>query len=284
MEYNGKKITFVEEDNEKAIFKYGSKLVEVAKTGKFEKDETRWVEFNGVIYNDVEVEISDGEAIVVGYNSAETTESGIELPQHANDKIRFKFPTLNEILTDEEKFAAAMWYSEEIREDFDEYLKLNKNKIDLKFFFEGFFFSDEFLRTIVNHEEEVEITDIEDNLKRYNEAYKVIAKCANDAIPQMKEILRRYNGAVDVGQIALEMGVESINVNYDGGNHPEYASNVFSEVERVYIVDDRLLVETEDTHIEACDLSAIETLNLLEWLYDNHKNGIIANYYNSDID
>lgn len=284
MEYNGKKITFVEEDNEKAIFKYGRKLVEVAKTGKFEKDEARWVEFNGVIYNDVEVEISDGEAIVVGYSSAETTEGGVELPKHANDKIRFKFPTLHEILTDEEKFEAAMWYSEEVGEDFDKYLRLNKNKIDLKFFFEGFFFGGEYLRTIVNHEEEVEITEIEDNLKRYNEAYKVIAKCANDAIPQMKEILRRYNGAVDVGQIALEMGVESINVNYDGGNHPEYDSNVFSEVERVYIVDDRLLVETEDTYIEACDLSAIETLNLLEWLYDNHKNGIIANYYNSDMD
>lgn len=288
MEYNEKKITFIEEDNEKAIFKYGRKLVEVAKTGKFEKNETRWFEYNGIIYNDIEVEISDGEAIVVGCHSAESVDGMVDLPQHINDKFCFKFPKLKEILTDEEKFASAMWYSEEIGEDFDEYLKLNKNKIDVKFFFEGFFFGDEYLRTIADNEEEAEeeteINKIEDNLKRYDEAYKLIAKCAENAIPQIKEIVNHYSGSVEVCEIAMEMGVESISVNYDGGNHPEYGSNVFSEVERVYVREDRLFVETEDADIEASDLSATEIMTILEWLYNYHTDGTIEKYINGNFE
>lgn len=40
---------------------------------------------------------------------------------------------------------------------------------------------------------------------------------------------------------------EYISVSYDGGNHPEYASNVFSVVNRVYLESESIMLDTEDS-------------------------------------
>lgn len=120
---------------------------------------------------------------------------------------------------------------------------------------------------------------IEKNIKEYEEACDTISTCAMAAVKQVKDIVGFYNNSVEVSLIAMEMGVENISVAYDGGNHPEYASNVFSEVERVYVREDRLFVETEDADIEFSDLSSMEAMAILQWLYEYHKDGTIKKYY-----
>lgn len=57
-------------------------------------------------------------------------------------------------------------------------------------------------------------------------------------------------------------------VVYDGGNHPEYASNAFSDVICVYIKDDKVYLETEDTdEYSIVNLSASELYEVAYSLY-----------------
>ena len=121
---------------------------------------------------------------------------------------------------------------------------------------------------------------IEKNIKEYEAACNVLTACANNAIKQIKDIVKTYKNSIDVSKISSDMGLSGVCLIYDGGNHPEYASNVFSEVERVYVREDRLFVETEDEDCEASDLPAMELMEILGWIYDNHKNGVIKEYYN----
>lgn len=48
-------------------------------------------------------------------------------------------------------------------------------------------------------------------------------------------------------------------VTYDGGNHPEYASNAFSTVKGVFMKDGRIYLSTED-----CDEYPIDRIETLE--------------------
>ena len=62
---------------------------------------------------------------------------------------------------------------------------------------------------------------------------------------------------------------ESDSVVYDGGRHPEYASNAFSNVERLHLMGDTLFVETEDADIEEKYLSTDELWNISLTVRDN---------------
>lgn len=68
---------------------------------------------------------------------------------------------------------------------------------------------------------------------------------------------------------SIEMSPDCpISVEYDGGNHPEYASNCYSDVNSVFKKDGKIFLDTEDcdeyplencSAIEMCDVaSAIE--------------------------
>ena len=75
----------------------------------------------------------------------------------------------------------------------------------------------------------------------------------------MQQILK------DIEEIVLdnENLPEYISVSYDGGNHPEYNSNVFSSVERVYLDSDGgVLLDTEDA--SKYSISNITTEELYE--------------------
>ena len=54
---------------------------------------------------------------------------------------------------------------------------------------------------------------------------------------------------------------EYVSVCYDGGRHPEYASNVFSSVEGVFIEDDKIYLNIEDD-----DKYPIDNVNTTELL------------------
>lgn len=51
-------------------------------------------------------------------------------------------------------------------------------------------------------------------------------------------------------------------VTYDGGNHPEYAANPYSNVERVYLNNDNIYLDTED-----CSGYALENICAEEMMH-----------------
>ena len=67
----------------------------------------------------------------------------------------------------------------------------------------------------------------------------------------IKKVLEENGGSID-----LDNDDDCISVSYDGGNHPEYASNCFSMVYDVYLEDGDIYLNTED-----CDKYPIENLN-----------------------
>ena len=60
---------------------------------------------------------------------------------------------------------------------------------------------------------------------------------------------------------------ESVTVVYDGGSHPE-ASNAFSQVSRVYMRNNDIYVETEDSDIKESDLSTEELYDIVATIHD----------------
>lgn len=61
----------------------------------------------------------------------------------------------------------------------------------------------------------------------------------------------------------------SITVVYDGGNHPEYASNAFSTVESILIKDNNIYVDTEDSRISVDVLSTEELFDICSYINEN---------------
>lgn len=63
-------------------------------------------------------------------------------------------------------------------------------------------------------------------------------------------------------------GYPQMSVNYDGGNHPEYNSNVYSNVRSVFNKNDKFYVEIEDDEEYPIDnLSTAELVELCELIY-----------------
>lgn len=61
---------------------------------------------------------------------------------------------------------------------------------------------------------------------------------------------------------------EFVTVVYNGGNHPEYASNAFSQVSRVYMKNNDIYVETEDSNIKESDLTTEELYDIVATIHD----------------
>ena len=69
-------------------------------------------------------------------------------------------------------------------------------------------------------------------------------------------------------------------VPYDGGAHPEYASNCFSDVETVFLKDGNIYLETEDC--EAYDIENIDDTtfyDLCEFIYEKIQPKLIHNSF-----
>lgn len=65
-----------------------------------------------------------------------------------------------------------------------------------------------------------------------------------------------------------EDGFVQMCVNYDGGNHPEFHSNVFSDVYSVFNKDGKIYVEIEDDdEYDINNLSTDELVGICELIY-----------------
>jgi hypothetical protein len=67
----------------------------------------------------------------------------------------------------------------------------------------------------------------------------------------------------------IEVDTECFNfcVTYDGGRHPEYDANPFSQIERIYLKDGKIYVETEDADgLSFDDLDVLDKQTVAECL------------------
>ena len=74
---------------------------------------------------------------------------------------------------------------------------------------------------------------------------KALRKCMGF----LKGLLALNGGEIqfhEYDEDGVRIDFNSFCVSYDGGNHPEYDSNCFSEVRSVYIKDGEIYLDTED--------------------------------------
>lgn len=67
----------------------------------------------------------------------------------------------------------------------------------------------------------------------------------------------------------IEVDNESYNfcITYDGGRHPEYDANPFSQIQRIYLKDGKIYVETEDADgLSFDDLDVLDKQTVAECL------------------
>ena len=84
-----------------------------------------------------------------------------------------------------------------------------------------------------------------------------IKEVRKESIEYLREVVKENNGYFDLTEYD-DFG--SVCVTYDGGNHPEYASNAFSTVQAVKLDEGKLVLETEDT--DWYDTEDVETFEL----------------------
>ena len=97
-----------------------------------------------------------------------------------------------------------------------------------------------------------------------NDSFEEIRKESTDYI---KSVLEAHGNNIDFDDYDVE---RYVSVVYDGGNHPEYASNAFSVVNGVFINRRGVIsLNTEDcSDYELEDVSWEEVYDLAEYLKD----------------
>lgn len=86
-------------------------------------------------------------------------------------------------------------------------------------------------------------------IQTFNNFCEVKVKLRNACLDKIKELLKeRENKSITFDRDVMEEnGLYSITLTYDGGNHPEYASNAFSELEGIHLDEyDFVVFEIED--------------------------------------
>lgn len=90
-------------------------------------------------------------------------------------------------------------------------------------------------------------------------------KLRNNIITALKKLLK-YNKA---GIVINDNIPEFVSVSYDGGNHPEYASNLYSVVHKIYMEPNGdIVLDTEDTYGYSIDnITTEELYNLYDFIF-----------------
>lgn len=149
--YNGYPVMLVSNDTEKAMFYFGTCEITVNKKSKFDSD-SRYLVHNGIYYENIGFDVTDGEAIytdcTMAYHTDQYGHQTDEAPEHINDEFYITFPKLQQILTNKEEFERAVTYISNWGGTFDEFLKQTNDGVmpqaftlDLSYFFEGYFFN-----------------------------------------------------------------------------------------------------------------------------------------------
>lgn len=87
--------------------------------------------------------------------------------------------------------------------------------------------------------------------KKYYECVEIKRKIKEVSIKTIKAVLSKADGnSVEIDDVNM------MSVPYDGGNHPEYASNCYSRLNSVYLKDGGIFLDIED-----CDEYEIERID-----------------------
>lgn len=97
--------------------------------------------------------------------------------------------------------------------------------------------------------------------------YKAMKKARETATAFITDAVNNNGGRIEFDS---ENDGEYISVAYDGGNHPEYASNVFSTVYGVYMHRNGYpVLETEDcSEYDLTNVDTVDVVNIAETIED----------------
>lgn len=114
------------------------------------------------------------------------------------------------------------------------------------------------------------------NLDKINEKYGEVKNVCNKFVDIQNEMQKQCveflkslvdsNGGEIVGDL-----LEGVYVAYDGGNHPEYATTMASNVERIYVEDGTLYFDIEDETQYSFDRVMV---NDLIWVCEDIMNNL----------
>lgn len=89
--------------------------------------------------------------------------------------------------------------------------------------------------------------------KSVNEYYDAAKKVRLEAVNYIVIVLENVGGRIDFD---AEQDDEYFSVTYNGGNHPEYNSNICSVCYAVYVKDDVIYLSIEETdEYNECDVT-----------------------------
>lgn len=73
-----------------------------------------------------------------------------------------------------------------------------------------------------------------------------------------------------------DVGSPDFTIVYDGGNHPEYASNIFSTVDGFYIQNEIVIFDIEDDpHYDESRVFTPDIIDLCEMIIEYEKQGYV---------
>ena len=96
----------------------------------------------------------------------------------------------------------------------------------------------------------------------FDKIEKILTTLREDCLDYLRNIVSKHNNSYEFDNDYM------VTVSYDGGNHPEYASNVYSQVHRIYIKDNKLLFDIDDEYGYSEDrITTYELFNIASDIY-----------------
>lgn len=116
--------------------------------------------------------------------------------------------------------------------------------------------------------------------KEIDKYYKQIVTLRGKCLTDIRDFLKGIKGS----SISFENEEDAISVSYNGGNHPEYASNAYSIVKRVYFDENwgkpttnGIFLDIEDTDgYSVMELRTAEIVELYEYIFSKERDHKIA--------
>lgn len=91
-------------------------------------------------------------------------------------------------------------------------------------------------------------------------------KLREECLEYLTKVLKSHNNQISWNSDDFD---EDVCISYDGGNHPEYASNLYSVVNGVKLENEKIYVDTEDeSDYETSRINTEDLYNICSHLYN----------------
>ena len=116
--------------------------------------------------------------------------------------------------------------------------------------------------------------------KTYQEFIRLETEMRTSCLDMLKEICnRREDKTIDLSNFKdfrMFVGDCYPTIAYDGGRHPEYATNMFSGVDGFRLEDNKILFDIEDTsNYDDYRVSTDDLINLCEMIIEYEQEGYV---------